>query len=89
MLVIGSPRQTPIYVQAVGADSISARYARAPTGASGTPPPTRNRTVAVGQALHARWILRCRQTARANTVRPYAPFAVSIVGRGHLAITAA
>ena len=33
---------------AVGADSISARYVRAPAGASGTPPPTRNHTVAVG-----------------------------------------
>ena len=64
MLVIGLHRQAPIYVQAVGADSISARNIRATTGASGTPPPTRNRTVPVG----------------ANTARPYALFAVSSVG---------
>ena len=66
MLVIGPHRQAPIYVQAVGADSISTRNIRATTGASGTPPPTRNRTVPVG----------------ANTVRPYAPFIAGFVGRG-------
>ena len=65
MLVIGLHRQAPIYVQAVGADSISARNIRATTGASGTPPSTRNRTVHAG----------------ANTVRPCALFAVSSVGR--------
>ena len=64
MLVIGLHRQAPIYVQAVGADSISARNIRATTGASGTPPSTRNRTVHAG----------------ANTVRPCALFAVSSVG---------
>ena len=38
----------PISSVGVGADSISARNVRVPIGASGTPPPTRNHTVAVG-----------------------------------------
>ena len=39
MLVIGPHRQAPIYVQAVGADSISTRNIRATTGASGDAAP--------------------------------------------------
>ena len=58
-----APAGTYLHAGRRGGFHIRPQYTRTPR-ASGTPPPTRNRTVPVG----------------ANTVRPYAPFIAGFVG---------